>query len=388
VHNEVALNRQTSISPSVDGSRLQTVPFNDLSRNAATLWASMSSAWDDALRSGWVVFGTGVRQFQDSFADYLGGGECIGVASGTDALELALRGVGVGRGRRVALAANAGFYTSAALAMIGAEPVYVDVAPGSIAPGRAEIEAAIAGGDIDAVVVTHLYGLATPDVAEIAATCRHHGCALIEDCSQSHGARLNGTMTGAFGDAAAFSFYPTKNLGALGDGGAVFTRRPDVAERARSLRQYGWSSKYVVVDAGGRNSRLDEVQALVLSAGLLQLDQRNARRRQIVGRYRVAAPAARFLGIADDDDAWVAHLCVVAVEERDTVRDRLRARGVTTDVQFPIPDHRQPVWGGSRPEVLPHTDRLTSEVLSVPCFPDMTELEIEIVGEALADVLG
>ena len=132
------------------------------------------------------------------------------------------------------------------------------------------------------MVITHLYGLAVTDIAEIVARCARAGCPLVEDCSQSHGARRDGVRTGTFGDAAAFSFYPTKNLGALGDGGAVVTRRADVAERVRSLRQYGWARKYEVVDEGGRNSRLDEVQAIVLSAALERLDERNARRREIV----------------------------------------------------------------------------------------------------------
>jgi aminotransferase EvaB len=365
-----------------------TVPFNDLSRSAAALWSRASPIWEAALRKGWVVLGDGVTEFEQSFADYLGGGSCIGVASGTDALELALRACGVRRGSIVALAANAGFYSSTAIIAIGATPRYIDVAAGQVTPGVDEVRSCLRDGRVDAVVITHLFGLVGPEVQEIADLCASNGVRLVEDCAQSHGARRGSTMGGAFSDAAAFSFYPTKNLGALGDGGAVFTRDDDIAARVRSLRQYGWSTKYHVGIEGGRNSRLDELQAIVLSQSLTTLDERNARRRRIIRRYQAAAPTAVFLGVDDEvTETWVGHLCVVAVADRAEVRNALQERGVATDVHFPVPDHRQEVWRDRVAEELPRTEQLAASVLSLPCFPEMTDAEIEQVAHAVSEVL-
>jgi dTDP-4-amino-4,6-dideoxygalactose transaminase len=357
------------------------VPFNDLSRWAPRVWAAAQPGIHAAVTSGWVVLGEGVRGFERAFGAYLGGGPAVGVASGTDALELALRAVGVQRGTTVALAANAGFYTSTALAAIGAEPAYVDVADGHVTPGLDEVSETLDRTDCAAYVMTHLYGLVTPQADAIARRCAERGVACIEDCSQSHGARRGGVQSGAFGDIAAFSFYPTKNLGALGDGGAVFSRRAHLTERVRTLRQYGWREKYVVHESGGRNSRLDELQAIVLDAGLAELDRRNERRRLIVDHYHERVPSLRFHRSPGED--FVAHLCVVEVEDRPAVREALRTAGITTDVHFPVPDHLQPVWGGRDFGPLPRTERLAARVLSLPCFPEMTDDEVDRVARAL-----
>jgi dTDP-4-amino-4,6-dideoxygalactose transaminase len=357
------------------------VPFNDLSRWAPAVWAAAERGVRDVVDSGWVVLGDGVRRFEAEFAGYLGGGQAVGVASGTDALELALRAVGVRAASSVALAANAGFYASAALRSIGAEPVYVEIAERGVMPGPAEVAAALASRRCDAYVMTHLYGILTPGANDIARLCADRGVACVEDCSHSHGASRAGVRSGAFGDAAAFSFYPTKNLGALGDGGAVYSRRADVTESVRALRQYGWREKYVVCEQGGRNSRLDEIQAVVLSAALQQLDGRNERRRAIVESYAARAPGLTFWRGTGAE--YVAHLCVIDVDDRDRVRERLRASGIATDVHFPVPDHLQPVWGGRDFGSLPRTERLAARVLSVPCFPEMTDDEVDHVGSAL-----
>jgi aminotransferase EvaB len=365
-----------------------TVPFNDLGRTTPDLWQRARARVDRVIESGWVVLGNQVNEFERSFAEYLGNGTTIGVASGTDALELSLRALGVGAGSRVGLAANAGYYTSTALHALGAEPVFVDVAEGLSSPSADLVADLLHRQRLDAFVITHLYGVVCPDIVEIARMCKEAGVALVEDCSQAHGARRDGRAAGTFGDAAAFSFYPTKNLGALGDGGAVFTGNAECADRVRALRQYGWAGKYVVEMAGGRNSRLDELQAAILLTGLERLDEDNERRRIIVDAYAAAVPRAELLSTDAERAAWVGHLCVFAVDDRDLVRAELRARGVATEVHFPVPDHQQPVRGHSGRESLPNTEVLCGRVLSLPCFPAMTAAEVARVSEAIAQVLG
>lgn len=363
------------------------VPFNDLGRSAAALWGRSQARIGDIISSGRVVLGDQVREFERAFAEYLGGGTVRGVASGTDAIELGLRALGIGPGSRVGLAANAGYYASTALHALGADAVFLDIADGRAAPDLARVEQHLSEEAPQALIITHLYGVAVADIAGIAEACRATGTALFEDCSQSHGARRGGQMTGTFGDGAAFSFYPTKNLGALGDAGAVWARRPAIAAQVESLRQYGWHQKYVV-ERDGCNSRLDELQAAVLLSGLEQLDEHNERRRQIVESYVDAVPRLEFLSVDPDRDAWVGHLCVVAVDDRDTVRAELADRGVATDVHFPVPDHLQPVRAGAPICSLPNTEAAAARVLSLPSFPAMTDAEVAHVADALREVLG
>jgi dTDP-4-amino-4,6-dideoxygalactose transaminase len=234
-----------------------------------------------------------------------------------------------------------------------------------------------------AVVVTHLYGL-VGEVEEVADLCRDRGVAVIEDCAQAAGARSNGRRAGAFGDLAAFSFYPTKNLAALGDGGALTTDNDDLAERVRRLRQYGWGCKYEITLPGGGNSRLDEIQAAVLRIRLGRLDEWNGRRRGIIERYAAALPSEAGRFVAREGDDYVAHLAVILAEDRERVRAALEAAGIATDVHYPIADHRQPAWSDEYGDVhLPVTEHATAHVLTVPCFPELTEDEIERICEVL-----
>jgi dTDP-4-amino-4,6-dideoxygalactose transaminase len=247
---------------------------------------------------------------------------------------------------------------------------------------RTTVEEAL-GPKTRAVVVTHLYGL-LGDVGGVAALCRDRGIALVEDCAQAAGARLDGRRAGGFGDVAAFSFYPTKNLAALGDGGAVATDSDDVADRVRRLRQYGWDQKYRVSLRGGRNSRLDELQAAVLRIRLGRLDEWNARRRQIARRYAAVLAPGVGLFVAGDGENYVAHLAVILAEDRERLRDTLEVAGIATDVHYPIADHRQPAWRDDYADVeLPVTEHAVAHVLTVPCFPELTEDEIERVCEVL-----
>jgi dTDP-4-amino-4,6-dideoxygalactose transaminase len=233
-----------------------------------------------------------------------------------------------------------------------------------------------------AVVVTHLYGLLA-DIEAIVDVCRPRGIVVVEDCAQAVGARRATRAAGSFGDVAAFSFYPTKNLGALGDGGAVGTNDDETADRVRRLRQYGWDSKYSVATPGGWNSRLDEFQAAVLRYRLGYLDQWNARRREIVRRYTSALPSHVGRFVLHDGDDYVAHLAVVLAEDRQELRKHLDAAGVSTDVHYPIADHRQEAWRDDYPDVaLPVTEHAVEHVLTVPCFPELSDDEVERVCEA------
>ena len=355
------------------------VPLNDLRRVHAPHASAFRSAYERVFSRGAWVLGDEVRAFEQEFAAYCGARECIGVANGSDALEIALRAAGVAPGDRVATVANAAMYATLAIRAIGATPVYVDVDDATLTMSPASLRA-LDSLAMRAIVVTHLYGRLA-DITSIAANARERGAALIEDCAQAHGARRNGTRAGAFGTLATFSFYPTKNLGALGDGGAITTNDAGVADAVRELRQYGWRGKYRVDRAGGRNSRLDELQAAFLRARLPSLDDENARRREIVDGYarHIHHPGIRPLPPAGEDN--VAHLAVVRAGDRETLRAHLSAHGVSSDVHYPIPDHRQLIMEGSR-DSLPITERACDEVLSLPCFPGMTEAEAAVVIQA------
>lgn len=360
----------------------ETIPLNALARHFGSFRGPIAGALLGVVDSGHFVLGGAVRGFESAFAAYCGVDHCVGVANGTDALELALKATGTTAGARVVLAANAGMYATTAVLACGAEPVFADVLDDGT-PDPAAFAAAAAASAPAAMVATHLYGrLARIDA--LAATCTAAGIALVEDCAQAHGARAaDGRRAGAFGDAAAFSFYPTKNLGAIGDGGAVATRDAAVADRLRALRQYGWSRKYECAATGGRNSRLDELQAAVLSVALPALDGWNARRRAIADRYAAGIRHPAITLPAAAGEAWVAHLYVVACERRDALRAHLAAAGVASDVHYPVPDHRQPAFAGRFDHVsLPVTERLARTILTLPCFPELDDDEVDAVIDA------
>jgi dTDP-4-amino-4,6-dideoxygalactose transaminase len=358
----------------------QQIPINALLRRVAPLQHRLAAVSEAVISSGHFVLGRNVEAFEKEFAAYCGVAHGIGVANGTDALELSLRAVGVGRDDRVIVAANAAMYATTAVLACGAEPVFVDVLPGEATLDPDGVGRALeSGAGIRAMVVTHLYGrLARMD--ELGRLARTHGVAVVEDCAQAHGARSgDGRTAGAFGDIAAFSFYPTKNLGALGDGGAIVCGDDAVAGRVRQLRQYGWQGKYANALPGGRNSRLDEIQAAMLLVMLPLLDEWNARRRSIAARYfaSIDHPAIETTPFGDGD---VAHLYVVRSDERESLRAHLAAAGVQTEIHYPTPDHRQPCHEGRFAEVaLPVTERDAGRVLTLPCFPEMTDDEVSRV---------
>ncbi|MBS0348333.1 MAG: DegT/DnrJ/EryC1/StrS family aminotransferase [Proteobacteria bacterium] len=358
-----------------------TLPINDLKRHNAPLDAELRAAIGRVLERGYYVLGPENKAFEQEFAAYLGAPDAVGVGNGTDALELALRAAGAGPGREVITVANAGMYASTAIRAAGARPVYVDVQADSLLMDPSLLAAAITPTTA-AIVVTHLYGRMA-DVEQIVPLAHQHGIPVIEDCAQAHGARRHGRAAGTWGDLAAFSFYPTKNLGALGDGGLVTGQDTERLARVRQLRQYGWAAqKYECREAGGRNSRLDEIQAAVLRVKLPHLDAWNQRRRDIVSRYREGLQDIGWQlppAPAEDD---VAHLCVVRPLQREMVRSVLQAHQIGSDVHYPIPDHLQPAYAGEARPALPVTEAAAREILSLPCFPEMSDDEVATVIQA------
>ncbi|TYP89832.1 DegT/DnrJ/EryC1/StrS family aminotransferase [Blastococcus xanthinilyticus] len=362
------------------------VPLNDLGRGFAALEGELRSTVDEVLSSGWYVLGPQHDAFEREFAAAVGAAHCVGVGNGTDALELALLSVGCRPGDQILTAANAGMYTTTAALKAGLVPRFADVDPDTLLLTAATVEPALTAAT-KAVVVTHLYGRLA-EVGPLRELCAGRGIPLIEDCAQAAGAVSDEGPAGSLADVAAFSFFPTKNLGALGDAGAVVTDDPERAALVRSLRQYGWSAKYTATVPRGRNSRLDELQAAVLRTKLPHLAGWNARRREIVGRYATAlehGPRRMVHGDAAGSPAYVGHLAVLRSPSRDADRAALAAAGIRTDVHYPVPDHRQPVLAEAAAGIsLPVTEQAAAEILTVPCFAEMTDAEVDRVCHALA----
>lgn len=357
--------------------------INNLSEHSKNLRNRIDFAVARVLNRGWFVLGPEVENFEKQFADYIGVKTSVSLANGTDALELAFRAVGVVAGDSVATVANAGMYTTTALLAINAKPFFIDVDLESRNVTLSEVKRALVA-NVKAVVVTHLYGKATPEIIEIAKLCRDKGVPLIEDCAQAHGAKIKSQVVGSFGDISSFSFYPTKNLGALGDGGAIATNNLDIAEKVLQLRQYGWTSKYEVTVPGARNSRLDEIQAAILADFLPLLDSWNSRRRDIATLYAKLINNVNVqLPIFGGED-YVAHLYVIRCEKRDALREHLKAQNIASEVHYPIPDYRQPVFGNMFAGTqLGNTELLSKEILTLPCYPEMKDDEVRVVAKAV-----
>ena len=340
----------------------------------------MRAAFDSVLSAGHFVLGKSVSDFESQFAHWCGVEHAVGVGNGSDALELALRALDVGVGARVLTVANAGAYATTAIRACGALPVYVEIDPDSLLMDADALACALKSAPA-AVIVTHLYGRLAA-IERIVADCAARGIAVIEDCAQAHGAQRAGQRAGSFAQIGCFSFYPTKNLGALGDGGALITRDAALAKRLRALRQYGWTHKYQVDLPHGRNSRLDEMQAALLSVKLPGLDADNQRRRSIaqrfdagIGHCEIRLPSGR----AGLDD--VVHLYVLLCPRRAALRAHLAECGVHSAVHYPLADYQQPAWRSA--VHLPHTEQATAQVLSLPCHPALNDEEIARVINAV-----
>lgn len=367
---------------------LENIPFVDLKAAYYRLRPEIDAAVAATLEGGWYILGEQVRAFEEEFAAWLSLGPAIGVASGTDAVLLALRACGVALGDEVITVSHTAVATVAAIELCGAIPRLVDVEPGTLTMDPEKLRAAVTART-KAVVPVHLYGgpVRMDDILTIAGD---HGLAVIEDCAQAHGARYGDRMVGTMGDAAAFSFYPTKNLGAMGDGGAVTTSRADVAERLHLLRQYGWRERYVS-DIPGYNSRLDELQAAILRVRLRHLDEENEARRRLAAVYDIhLADLPVMRPVARPGDRHVYHLYAVQSERRDELRAYLQTRKIGTAVHYPVPVHRQPAYEhlGYGPGSLPVTERAAERLLSLPMYPDLPVDAPAIVASAIAEFFG
>jgi dTDP-4-amino-4,6-dideoxygalactose transaminase len=357
------------------------------------LRAEIDSAVSRVFLSGWYVLGREVDAFEAEFAAYLGVVGAVGVASGTDAVELALRALEIGPGDGVFTVSHTAVATVAAIERAGAVPILLDVDPATytLDPGR--LEAALAAGRPGvrprAVVPVHLYGHPA-DMPAILAIARRRGLLVVEDCAQAHGAAIGGRQVGTFGDAAAFSFYPTKNLGALGDGGLVAATDVSVLARLRQLRQYGWRERYISASVG-TNSRLDELQAAILRVKLTHLDERNERRRAIARRYDAGlAGAVLATPTVGTGDRHAYHQYVVRSAHRDHLANALARDGIGTAIHYPVPVHRQPAYSNRLP--VPHdlavTDRLVTEILSLPMYPDLADAAVDKVIAGIRAAVG
>ncbi len=364
-----------------------TIPFLDLSAAYGELKAEIDAAVTRVLGSGWYILGPEVEAFEAEWAQYCGADHAVGVANGLDALVLALRALDIGAGDEVIVPSNTYIATWLAVSAVGARPVPVEPDPETHNIDPARIEAAVTPATA-AVLAVHLYGQPA-DLDPILALARRHGLAVIEDAAQAHGARYRGRRIGAHGDAVCWSFYPGKNLGALGDGGAVTTDRADLADRIRLLRNYGSREKYVN-ECRGVNSRLDPIQAAVLRVKLHHLDAWNERRAAIARIYTEGLAGGGVTCPAVPD--WAApawHLYVLRCADRDGLQARLREAGVGTLIHYPIPPHMQAAYAdlGLEPEALPIARRLAGEVLSLPIGPHLLRQKARwIVGELCDDV--
>lgn len=365
---------------------MRTIPFLDVGRTYQELRPDLDAAIQRVMNSGWYVLGEEVEAFEAEFADYCGAEFCIGVANGLDALQLILRAYGVGRGDDVIVPSHTFIATWLAVTLTGATPVPVDPpddATYTISPDQ--IEAAISPRT-RAIIPVHLYGCPA-DMTPIMRIASRHGLKVIEDAAQAHGARYLDRRVGSLGDAAGFSFYPGKNLGAFGDGGAITTNDAELRDRLRSLRNYGSSAKYVH-DVQGLNSRLDPLQAAMLRVKLRKLDEWNARRRILAERYRERLTGTGLLQpeIPDGCES-VFHLFVIRTTRRDLLQAGLRQAGIETLIHYPIPPHRQGAYNRMQGQDFPVAERLAGEVLSLPMGPHLTTDEVEGVADHVTRIL-
>ena len=361
----------------------QTSPLSNYLSNQTAL----DQVIHRVLSAGRYILGEETTAFEREFADYIGVPYAVGVGSGTEALHLALRGLGIGPGHEVITVSHTAVATVAAVEMCGATPVLVDIHPESYTMDVALLEKARSDRS-KAIVPVHLYGQPC-DLEEITRFARKYGLYVIEDCAQSHGALYQGRRTGSWGHAAAFSFYPTKNLGCLGDGGAITTHDPSLCENLRALRQYGWDDNRISRSPGW-NSRLDELQAAVLRVKLARLEKSNERRIQIAHTYHDWL--GRIPGLAlpspTTGTTHVYHQYVVCCAER-SMRNRLMAflseEGIQTAVHYPVPVHLQPAYTHRLPASppLPVTEEVCPKILSLPLFPELTDEQVVRVANAI-----
>ncbi len=365
----------------------EPIPVMDLSPGIASLRPDLMAAVDEVLASGRFILGPNVEAFEAEVATYLGVDYAIGVNSGTDALVIGLRALGVAAGDEVITTPFTFFATAEAISVVGASPIFVDIDPGTFNLDPTAVEKAI-GPRTRAIVPVHLFGQPA-DMDPITLVARDHGLVVLEDAAQAMGAELRSQKTGTIGDAGAFSFFPSKNLGGFGDGGLLATGDAGVAERARMLRSHGGARKYHN-EMLGYNSRLDELQAALLRKKLPGLDAANSGRGRVAGLYDAAlAPlneVVRPVVVPGTNHVFHQYTVRLPPDRRDDVAAHLRQVGIATMIYYPVPVHRLPVYAGLDLH-LPEAERAAGEVLSLPIWPEMAEHQVHRVVDALGHVL-
>ena len=361
------------------------VPFLDLKAQLATIRPQVDAAVASVLDNGHFILGEEVSAFEEEFAAFCGTRECVGVDSGISALELALRAAGIGLGDEVVTVAHTFIATVSAISFSGATPVLVEVNPETYLMDPAMLEAAITPRT-RAIVPVHLYGQ-TVDMDPLMRLAERHHLFVLEDACQAHGARYKGRRAGSLGHAAAFSFYPGKNLGAAGDGGALTTDDRELAERVRMLRNYGQKVKYHH-DMLAFNRRLDSLQAAILRVKLRRLDEWNAARRHVAAAYttRLADLPVR-LPVVGEQNEPVWHLYVIRAADREILQQRLEAAGIGTGLHYPVPIHRQKAYPEFAGLSFPISEGIAAQCLSLPMFAEMTNAQIEAVAVAMKEAL-
>lgn len=364
------------------------VPFVDLAQTHEALSHELREAIDRVFASSAFAGGPEVEVFERAFAEYCGTRECVGVGSGTGAIELVLRAAGIGAGDDVIVPVNTFVADAEAVLLAGATPVFVDVDEAS---GLIDCDAAAAAVTerTAAILPVHLYGQPA-EMAGLQTLAARAGLLLVEDACQAHGATADGARVGGLGDAAAFSFYPSKNLGALGEAGCVTTNDAALAERLRMLRDHGSRERFVH-ELVGRNERMDGIQAALLGVKLPRLDRWNDRRRELAARYRQRLdPLSGVTCLAEREQVeHVYHLFVVRVDQRDLVRERLGAEGIGTGIHYPVPLHRQPCCAqlGYSDGAFPVAEALAAEILSLPMYPELSFEQVDRVVDALRSLV-
>ncbi len=349
--------------------------------------AEIDAAIAAALGGNRYILGPETQAFEREFAAYLGVQYAVGIGSGTEALHLAVRACHIGPGDEVITVSHTAVATVSAIELAGATPVLVDVEASTYTIDPNLIERAITPRT-RAIVPVHLYGGAA-DLNAIGDLARRYGLKVIEDCAQAHGAQVARRRVGSYGDAACFSFYPTKNLGAIGDGGLVATNDPMLAEKIQLLRQYGWRERYVS-EVAGWNTRLDELQAAILRVKLRYLDEDNTKRRNLATIYDELLGGIVTTPIEPPGTCHVYHLYVVRHPQRDALRQFLSERGIGTAIHYPVPIHLQPAYRGRLGDSgsLPETERAAQEIVSLPMYPELREDEVKMVAEAIREFDG
>jgi dTDP-4-amino-4,6-dideoxygalactose transaminase len=368
-------------------SPTESVPFTDLAAMTRDVRAAVEQAWAPLLSSSRFVGGAAVEVFEQEWASYCGVAHAVGVGSGTDALLLTLRALGIGAGDDVIVPANTFIASAEAVVLAGATPVFADVSPDTLLLTPEELEAAITPRTA-AVIVVHLYGQ-MPDMDALSLSADRAGIVLIEDAAQAHGASWRGQRAGSTGRTGCFSFYPAKNLGAFGDGGAIVTADTELAARLRSLRDHGRSQRYRYDhELVGTTSRLDALQAVVLNAKLPWLDTWTTARRSIAARYCAAFDGGAARLVAELPESRGAyHLAVASVPDRALVRQRLAEAGIETQLHYPVPCHRQPPYRRYATRPLPVAEKCAGEIVSLPMFPHMSDGQVDRVCDAIRDAL-